>query len=182
MHEDLQDAQASAPISEMSEERVVSWLGLFQALGFVVVHWGLIERQIDNWVGRLFLNFRGKEMRPKGDVPVFLKQKARFLSDCFKQIPELAELQPIAKSLIARIETVSKKRNDLIHGSINSLEPDNGVFSFDKIDYLPQQQNLREFTASHADFQELLPVLTDLLVESIQFSQKLLAIPPRSQE
>jgi hypothetical protein len=167
------------PPYEMTDENAGAWIGLFQALGFVVVHWGLIERQIDNWVGRLFLCFDGKELRPKGDLPMSLKQKTLFLSDCFKTIPKIADLRPIARDLISRVKIASKRRNDLIHGAINSLDPRDGVFSFEKIDYLPQQQTLREFTTSHADFQEFLPVLTELLVESIKFSQKLAAVPRR---
>jgi hypothetical protein len=173
MHHDL---------SQMSDEQVTAWLGLFQALGFVVVHWGLIERQIDNWVGRLFLHFEGKEFRSKGDLPVSLKQKTVFLADCFKKIPELAELRATAMDLTSRARLASKRRNDLIHGSISALHPDNDVFSFEKIDYLPQQQTLRAFTASHADFQEFLPVLTGLLVDSIEFSQRLATVPPRLKE
>lgn len=166
------------PPYEMTDETASAWLGLLQALGFVVVHWGLIERQIDNWVGHLFRHFGGKKLRPKRDLPRSLKQKTVFLSDCFKAIPELAELHPAADSLMSRVNVASKRRNDLIHGAINSLEPTDRVFNFEKIDYLPTQQTLREFTTSHADFQDFLPVLTDLLVDAITFSQKLVSVPP----
>jgi hypothetical protein len=165
---------------EMSDETANAWLGLFQALGFVVIHWGLIERQIDNWIGRLFHEYGGNKLRSRGDIPVSLKQKLLFLSVCFNKIPEIATLRIEGRRLISRAKAASKRRNDLMHGSITSLESHRGIFRFEKIDYLPERQTLREFTLSHPDFQEFLPILTELVTDVIAFSQKLAAVPPRS--
>ena len=168
------------PPYELTGEAKDAWIGLSLALGLVVVQWGLIEKQVDFWVERLFQDFDGKKLRKKGDRPRTLKPKNSFLSECFETMPELAELRPAANNIMSRVVIVSERRHDLIHGAISSW-PKDGVFNFDKID-LPGY-TLREFPASYLDVWEFArEVLSPLLQDAIAFSQKFAIVQPRPKE
>lgn len=163
----------SAP--EPSDEDIRYFTDLCQCIGFVVLHWSLIEQQLDNWVNVCANNCGGKPFLGGKGVPQALKRKAIFLKRCLRGLPALAPFRDECIRLIGRILAASNKRHDLIHGAITELRPDptTGAFSFRRIGYRGDDHTVTEFTVTPNDFHKFAPVLTDLVTDSITFSQKL---------
>jgi hypothetical protein len=59
----------------MEEKTPHDFLGLCQAIGYVVVHWALIEQQVDNWVNVSFINCGGSSLRRKKEIFLVLSAK-----------------------------------------------------------------------------------------------------------
>jgi hypothetical protein len=60
--------RSRAELRETMEEKTPhDFLGLCQAIGYVVVHWALIEQQVDNWVNVSFINCGGSSLRGQED-------------------------------------------------------------------------------------------------------------------
>jgi hypothetical protein len=149
------------------------FIGLCQAIGFVVIHWALIEQQVDNWVDAVFHHCGGENLRKDKDIPRAFNQKRRFLIVCFKKLPSLAPFSREGQNLVTRLTELSVKRNDLIHGAITALSPVNGAFQYRIIGYEKQAHTLREFGFDLHDFSILERSLSDTLTEVIKFSEKL---------
>lgn len=64
------------------------FLGLCQAIGYVVVHWSIIEQQLDQWVSVAFDECGGKNRRRDEDIPTGFKQKRTFFNGCFAEHPD----------------------------------------------------------------------------------------------
>ena len=156
------------PKSEADEFRA-----LCMAIGFVVVNWAVIEQQIDNLVNVAFINCGGKALRKSGDIPRSLKQKTDFLQDCFKKLLPLQPFADEGRDLLGRVNSLSTKRHDLVHGAVMSLTPVNGSFQFRVVGYERENHTATEFTFHPDEFDTLGGLLGDLLTELIAFSQKL---------
>jgi hypothetical protein len=169
MRDDFQSGE------EPTDDNIRLFVGLCQCVGFVVLHWSLMEQQLDSWVS-IFANNCGGTLYLKGNgVPKALKRKARFIKRCLRELPELAELRAEGAALLSRILSASNKRHDIIHGAISELEPDpvTGAFKFRRIGYEGNDHAFTEFTITPNDFQSFAPVLTDLVTDTIAFSRKL---------
>ena len=156
----------------MSEEPH-DFLGLCQAIGYVVINSALIEQQVDNWVDVLFRQCGGANLRKNKDIPRAFNQKRKFLISCFKELPSLAPFSQEGRDLVTRLTKLSVKRNDLIHGAIKALSPINGAFQYRIIGYQKQAHTLREFEFDLHDFSILEKSLSDALTDALEFSQKL---------
>jgi hypothetical protein len=169
MCNDLIDAQSS------TDEDIRLFADFCQCIGFVVLHWSLTEQQLDNWVNVCFNNCGGSKFQNGSGVPRSLKPKVRFLRRCLKTIPALTEFRDECAELLSRVSAASKRRNDLIHGAIAELRPDpaTGAFRFRKIGYDGDLHTISEFNLTPSDFREFAPILTDLVTDTIAFSQKL---------
>jgi hypothetical protein len=77
-------------MTDDADENSGYFLDLCQCIGFVVLHWSLIEQQLDNWVNVCFINCGGKQFQQKGGVPRSLTSKTDFLKRCFNRLPVLA--------------------------------------------------------------------------------------------
>ncbi len=146
---------------------------LCTAIGFVVLNWAVIEQQVDNWVNVAFINCGGKSLRKKSDIPRSLSQKLDFLNECFGKLAPLKPFAGEGRSLVGRVSNLSDQRNDLIHGGIVSLEPENGAYRFRKIKYMKENHAVTTFMFDPAAFDKLGKDLGNLLTEQIAFSQKL---------
>ena len=151
------------------------FLDLCQCIGFVVVHWSLIEQQLENWVNVCFNNCGGKQFQEKRGLPRSLTSKTDFLKRCFNRLPVLVPFRDEGVSLVGRVSSASDRRHDLIHGAITELRPDptSGAFRFRRIGYHGDLHTFREFDFTPDQFAEFGPILTDLLTDTIVFSQKL---------
>ena len=105
---------------------------LFKAVGFVVVQWGCAEQTLDMAVSIIFPLVKNKHKYTK--QPVFLTQKTEFIRKHLDDHPALQQFSSEIAALLIRFEVAGKKRNDLIHGAIASLSPENGAFHFAKLD------------------------------------------------
>jgi hypothetical protein len=160
---------------EPTDEDIRYFADLCQCIGFVVVHWSLTEQQLDNWVNVCFNNCGGSKFQNGSGVPRSLKPKLAFLRMCLKTLPALAEFRTEGVALLSRVSLASKRRHDLIHGAITELRPDpaTGAFRFRRIGYDGNLHTLSEFTITPDDFRAFAPVLTDLVTDTIAFSQRL---------
>jgi hypothetical protein len=160
---------------EPTDDDIRYFADLCQCIGFVVVHWSLIEQQLDNLVNVCFNNCGGKEFQKGSGVPRSLKPKIVFVKRCLKVRAILAPFRNEGISLLSRISLGSTKRHDLIHGAITELKPDpvTGAFRFRRIGYDGDLHTLSEFNITPNDFRVFAPVLTDLVTDAIAFSQRL---------
>jgi hypothetical protein len=158
-----------------TDEDIRYFADLCQCIGFVVVHWALTEQQLDNWVNVCFNNCGGSKFQKGRGVPRSLKPKLAFLNKCLKTVPALAEFREEGVDLLTRLSSASQTRHDLIHGAITELRPDptSGAFKFRRIGYDGDLHTLSEFAITPNDFRDFAPVLTDLVTDSIAYSQKL---------
>jgi hypothetical protein len=124
---------------------------LFKAMGFVAVQWGFVEQSLDLLVASIFHAVPGHPLmkqRPKN-----LEPKVEFLCKCFAELPALGQFAAEANPLLDRFLAVGKKRNDLMHGAIASLETEDGAFQFLKVD-VRHEHALRSVYLSNAEWVE----------------------------
>ena len=69
------DTSGSEPLFGPTDEDIRYVADLCQCIGYVVVHWSLIENQLDNCVNVTFHNCGGSQFRKGTGVPRSLKQK-----------------------------------------------------------------------------------------------------------
>ena len=146
---------------------------LCMAVGFVVLNWALIEQQVDNWVRLAFLTCGGKELRKRNDVPRSFNAKADFLRECFRKLPSLKPFAREGLPLIDRIHRVAKRRHELVHGGIVSLEAPEGRYQFRRIEYVRGDQVVSTFRFDPSAFHTLEISLGEALTDQLAFSQRL---------
>lgn len=98
-------------------------MNLFSTIGFVVVHWALVEHNIDIILPLIFHKYGGNSLRK--EIPkTRLNQKVSFLRDSFNKIHDLSKYKQEGLILINIIEHLSDDRHRIIHGSIIHSTPD----------------------------------------------------------
>jgi len=158
----------------MSEQKYPhDFIGLCQAVGFVVINWGLIENQIDNWVSVTFNQGGGKSLRKNQDIPVSLKQKNIYLRQCLRKLSALASFKDEGLQLIQRVSDISPHRDRLVHGTITSIHPENGSFRYRIIGYEKERHTIRKFEFTLDEFAKLENSLSHLLTDTIRYSDRL---------
>lgn len=149
------------------------FLLLAQGVGFVVVTWSAVERQLDNWVYSAFHN-GGKGMADKGVIPTSFKKKKKFLRDSFSNLPAFAEFSVRGLKILDDATTVAATRTDFVHGTLEGLAPTNGTFHFKRLILGNQTHKIREFTFSpHSEWPKLEKSLTALLSETASLSDEI---------
>ena len=148
---------------------------LCQCIGYVVVNWSLVENQLDNCVNVAFNNCGGSVFQKGSGVPRSLKPKIAFLRRCFRRLTELAEFRDDGLALLTRVSGASKRRHELMRGSLVELRPEpiTGAFKFRQIGYDGDIHTLREFTLTPSDFRELGSIPPDLVGDATAFAQRL---------
>ena len=101
---------------------------LFKAVGFVVVQWGNAEQSLDLLVVALFSRYEGHELLKRR--PKQLDVKMKFLRECFAEFPELLPFKAECDDLLIRFEALSQRRHDVVHGAIDAVSAEDGVFTF----------------------------------------------------
>jgi hypothetical protein len=158
-----------------TDEDVRYCADLCQCIGYVVVHWSMLENQLDNCVNVTFNNCGGSVFQNGRGVPQSLKPKIAFLRRCFRTLSSLVEFRTDAVALLSRISSASKRRHELMHGSLIDLKPDptTGAFRFRHVGYDGDFHTIREFSLTPNDFQAFASTLPDLVGDAIAFAQKL---------
>ncbi len=161
--------------SEPTDEDIRHFANLCQCIGFVVLHWALIEQQLDSWVNVCSNKCGGNHFLQGKGVPQAMKRKITFLRRCLHGLPDLAPFREECAELLSRVLSAAEKRHDLIHGAITELRPNpiTGGFSFRRIGYAGDDHTFTEFAVTANDFQAFGPILTDLVTDTIAFSQRL---------
>lgn len=162
-------------MAEPTDDDMRYFADLCTTIGFVVVHWSLAEQQLDQWVNVFANNAGGRPLLDGKVAPQALKRKITFIRRCLNRLPALAEFRDECIPLLTRVSDTSEKRHDLIHGALAELRPDptTGAFKFRRIGYSGDLHTLREYTFTPNDFRDLAPVLTDLVTDTVAFSQRL---------
>ena len=166
----------SVPVSdELNDGNIRYVADLCQGIGYVVLNWSMLENQLDNCVNVSFNNCGGAVFQSGRGVPRSLKPKMAFLRKCFKTLPPLVEFRADALALLSRVSAASKRRHELMHGSLMDLKPDpvTGAFRFRHVGYDGDFHTIREFTLTPNDFQAFALTLPDLVGDAIAFAQKL---------
>ena len=152
---------------------------LFKAVGFVVIQWGHAEQTLDLLVTAVFSCYQGHKLL--NHRPTQLKDKINLLRKCFVALPELAPFNNECEDLLSRFKEFSKRRNDIVHGAIDSLSAENGVFTFTKIDVPPKQHHkARKVILDESEFAEYRRALMKLGADGSSLSRRVWdAIKPK---
>lgn len=126
---------------------------LFKAVGFITVQWGFAEQSLDLMIAVIFHSFEGHPVLSKRR-PQFLDPKVELLEKCFAEIPELSQFRPEIKPLLARFSSSGKRRNELIHGAISSIEIEDDSFMFLKVDLKQNEHHIRPVFLEASDWPE----------------------------
>lgn len=153
----------------MSEEvEYREFLELSVAIGFVVINWSQIERQIDNWTMVAFGKCGGKRLRKRADIPKSFTDKKEFLGRCFNSLPELAPFRCEGIRLIHEAYRLSLLRNKL-----DDLVSVNGVFHFQRLVHGKERHSVESFSFDLADGPGLESSIGQLMHDCGVFSQLL---------
>jgi hypothetical protein len=148
---------------------------LFRAIGFVVVQWGVAEHVLDMLVSIVFPIVKDKIKDKK--QPQFLTHKTKFVRNHINCHPVLQQLSVEITKLLERFEKTGKKRNDLIHGAITALSPENGSFKFAKLDIVTGDvPTLRPVHLDDAEWTGFRKELLSLEADAIQLVKKAMDI------
>lgn len=144
---------------------------LFKAVGFVVVQWGNAEQALDLLVVAVFSHYEGHELLKRR--PKQLEFKIRFLQGCFATFSELAPFKAECDDLLDRFGALSQKRHDIVHGAIDAISAENGVFTFTKIDVKPKQHHeVRSVALDDSNWTEYRRALMKLGRDGISLSRR----------
>lgn len=149
--------------------------GLCTAVGFVVLIWGMIERQLDNWVMVIFHDCNGDTIRK--DIPRSLKPKIAFLRKAFRTLQVLEPFKDDALDMLQQVSQLSEKRHDFVHGSIEKVTPK--TFEFSRIEYSERHHHVKYKKFSAKNYPALSRSLLDLVSNTGRLSQRLLKTIPR---
>ena len=127
------------------DQEFEEFLLLAQGVGFVVVTWAAVERQLDNWVYTAFHN-GGKEMADKGVIPTSFKKKKKFLRDSFGKLPAFAEFSVRGIKILDDATAVAATRTDFVHGTLDGLVATDGAFHFRRLILGNHTHEIKEFT------------------------------------
>jgi len=163
-------------LSVNSVKAMNDYRALVEAIGHLVVYWGLIERQIDNWVMVAFHECGGKHIEKT--IPRMFKRKRQFLKKCFKRLAPLQPFQDAAVEILNEAKEVGGIRNDIVHGNIRKLASDRGVYRFDILDAQDDYHTVRTMELNLHQFPVLEKRTAKLLTRARRMSQELTALFP----
>ena len=173
IHYSLPAMEVSSVSDLQSEADREEFRGLCADIGFIVIHWALIEQQMDNWVRAAFANAEGRALSGSAGIPRSLSKKAKFLKSCFLNIPTLQPLREDGRSLVTRIEEVAKNRHYLVHGAIISMSPSNGNFQFRIMEYDAEHIQISRFEINANEFDQFKKILENIFTDALSVSQRL---------
>ena len=149
------NAQADYPIidipqdarEDMDEEPDFSEvLQLSTAVGFMILIWSQIERNLDNCVYAAYKFANGEPLAQKKKIPKAFDSKRKFLIKCFNELPLLAEFKQEGLRILEEALPLSKQRNDFAHGTLDDIKPTNGTFNFHRLSHGEQTHSVLQFT------------------------------------
>ncbi|MDW9972031.1 hypothetical protein GOB98_18620 [Sinorhizobium meliloti] len=107
------------------EQRLVTQEALdliVNPVGRIVLAWGFIEQSLDTWV-RMVANIDGSAFKR---LPTKFSDELRDLKRAFRTLPQLAETQDTALSLIQRAKVVTEIRDVVVHRTMSHFSPSDG--------------------------------------------------------
>ena len=166
-----------APEGSLDEKsRYQPLLQLMQVIGFLIINWSQIERQLDNWVMVAFNRCGGKGLAKKGKIPKMFTAKHDFLVRSFHRLPRLAPFKDEGLRLLAEALELSHLRNIFIHGTLNNAIPTDGVFQFRRLVHGDEAHGIESFSFALAGWPALEKTVQALSHDSGLLSEKLTAV------
>jgi hypothetical protein len=154
--------------------------GLCATIGFVAQNWAMLEQVFDVWISLIYHNLGGRtEIDPA--LPLNFKKKMRFLRGAFNTIAPLKPFRDKGLPIIEKAMNLAPRRNDLIHGSITAIEPENELWNFVVIDAQTPKDRLhwhvfREFKYGIREFQAIESKLVPLVTEAATLGHEILKL------
>lgn len=142
----------------MDEDKDVQ--SLCASIGFVVVNWALAEQSLDMFISVIYNKCGGNTVVRQ--MPHSFQRKVEFLRKAFRKLIVLQEYAGEGNQLLDRMQALSQKRHDLVHGVVVSIDLVNGVFPIDKLDYTAQGHIFRQIAFDPKAFPQLAQDLLDL--------------------
>lgn len=144
-------------------------------IGFVVVNWALAEQSLDHLVETIYAQCGGEcggESFDK-EIPRSFDRKVKFLRKAFRKSAPLQVFAEDGNKLLNRMVPLSKKRHDLVHGVVVSIEAVNGTFPIDKLDYVGQKNIMRRIEFNPQSIDALIGELLELGGDMARFGTAL---------
>jgi hypothetical protein len=124
---------------------------LARMVGLLVIQWGSAEQTLELTVSALFNSGTGPKIK-SGKVPQPLTAKLDYLSRCAERMVALMPIRSSIAKLIEDFKLLSDLRHSLIHGAASSINHEDGVYSFGKIDLVNGVQEHRNITLDVREF------------------------------
>jgi hypothetical protein len=144
---------------------------LCASIGFVVVNWALAEQSLDFTVETIYTQCAGHTIEKQ--LPRAFQRKVEFLRKAFRTSAALHVYVEDGNNLLDRMVLLSKKRHDLVHGVVVSIESVNGRFPIDKLDYKAQEHIIRRIEFDPNTFDVLVDDLLKLGKDLTRFGTAL---------
>ena len=159
------------------ESEFAEFRELAEAVGYTTILWSQIERQLDNWVLIAYNRCGGKSI--SDEIPRAYAKKHVFLKKAFKLLPALAPFSGECLELLGRINALSELRHILTHGTLESLVPENGVFTFRRMLYGARAHQVQIATLDLRDWPPIFTDLRALMSQTSAVSSRLLQSFPK---
>ena len=166
-------SMSTLPVEEdMDEEPDFSEvLQLSTAVGFMILIWSQIERNLDNCVYAAYKFANGAPLARKKKIPKAFDSKRKFLIKCFNELPLLAEFKKEGLRILAEAVLIATQRNNFSHGTLDDINPTNGTFNFHRLNHGEQTHSVVQFNFNPGlQWPTLEKSLMDLYVDSAYLS------------
>lgn len=157
----------------MTDESEKEFAQLCELVGYVVIHWGIIEAQVDAWVKLAYHLPGGKAIAGSFGIPRSLKRKLHFLRECFSSLPSLALFSERGSHIVNMLSLVSKVRHELVHGAM-AIGEKNQSIRYIRMKYEKDDISSQELLLSTKDYPQIKNEFSDLLSEMRSLSVALL--------
>ena len=156
------------------DEEYQEFLSMAVTIGFLLLTWSKIERQIDNWCYCAFHKCDGEKLAKNDAIPKMFTKKKEYLTKCFKQLPMLSEFKDEGLVFLDDALQLSLKKNNFTHGTLDDMTPVNGTYHFHRIHHNAKNYRVEQFTfAPRVEWPNLEKSLLALLGETAHFSDRL---------
>jgi len=162
----------------MSEEYdFAEFRQLAQAVGYTTILWSDMERQLDNWVIISYKRCGGNKIQD--EIPRAFMKKCGYLKKAFLGLPKLAAFRDESQKILERAKALSGVRHTLTHATLESMLPENGVFTYRHLIHGRQTYSVEMKTFDLKDWPPIFLELQALSHESAMLAKRLLeTFPP----
>lgn len=125
---------------------------LYEMVGFVCVHWAMVEEALDLCVAMTFNGLGGKGLI-RDDIPVSFELKIAYLKKAYRQLPAVADINEDAQLIFTDAKVFAQTRHDLVHGAM-MYESGTGQFETWRTLYEPQIHSTKKVRIDLKTFPE----------------------------
>jgi hypothetical protein len=152
----------------MDKQTLEDFETLCALVGYVSIQWASIEQDLDYCVAASFHGCGGADIRE--DLPVSLEAKIDYLKKAYRRLPPLHGLVDEALPLLTDLKVFAQNRHDLVHGVINGIEHEGGVYTFLRTEYNRTIHSQRKVLVDVKAFPALAKELAGLLGRALNLA------------